>query len=135
MSAFTSTEGGVAHPGLDLASVAEVRSRIDRFGERYLHRVHTPGEVAATVGMSPSRRDEFLAGRFAAKQAVFKALRAPRQTANPWQLVEVLPIPDGWAEVHLHGELARWASEQGLTHCEVSVTHDEHHAIAFATAW
>lgn len=121
-------------PGVDQVSVAEVRSSIDRFGERYLRRVHTPAELDAIVGMAPSRRDEFLAGRFAAKEAVFKALRAPRSTSNPWQQVEILPSAQGWPEVQLHGELARWAEQRGVQSCEVSLTHDDHTAIAFATA-
>lgn len=125
----------MAHPGVDLASVAEVRSSIHRFGDRYLRRVHTAGELAATEGMSDIRRDEFLAGRLAAKEAVLKALRIPRDITTRFQLVEVLPTSDGWPEVHLHGELASWAADHGITHCEVSVTHDDHNAIAFATAW
>lgn len=118
-----------------MTTIADVADSLERFGERYLRRVHTPAEVAATQGMDDARRTEFLAGRFAAKEAVLKALRVPGEVASPWPQVEVVRSAGGWPEVRLHGSIAEWAAQQQLTQCEVTISHDDGRAIAFAMAW
>ena len=63
--------------GIDMVDVAEVTSALERHGRHYLDRVYAPAEQAETASMSPRRMREYLAGRFAAKEAVLKALRPP----------------------------------------------------------
>ena len=68
-------------PGIDTVLVAEVHDSLERFGDKYLGRIHRDGELAGLDQMTPARRDQHLAGRFAAKEAVFKAMRMPSGVA------------------------------------------------------
>ncbi|MFY9615910.1 MAG: NAD(P)H-hydrate dehydratase [Candidatus Dormiibacterota bacterium] len=104
--------------GIDVVPVERIRAAIDRFGERFLKRIYTPAELAYTQGDA-----EKLAGRWAAKEAVLKALggrgRFPRMS-----LVEVLPGRRGAPEVRL--------TREPTPDIAVSITHDGGVAMAIA---
>ncbi|AEW96637.1 MULTISPECIES: holo-ACP synthase [Streptomycetaceae] len=72
-----------------------------------------------------------IAGRLAAKEAVFKLFHAPGQTL-PWLGIEILKDDGGWPVVHLGGRAARLARAAGIGHIEVSIAHDDPFAIAVA---
>lgn len=120
-------------PGVDLARVSDVARSIQVHGERYLQRVHTRAELEQTATMDPDRRAEHLTGRFAAKEAVVKALRVPHELGFGWRDVEVISR-EGLPHVVLHGALEQWAARQGVSAVEVSISHDDGQAIAFALA-
>jgi holo-[acyl-carrier protein] synthase len=110
--------------GIDLLSVDEVRDAIAAHDERYLQRVYTDAE-RRDCGEEPER----LAARFAAKEALIKALR-PDGEAVPWRDIEVRRDPAGWTELELHGSAARLADSQGVVSSAVSLTHDRDRASA-----
>lgn len=72
-----------------------------------------------------------IAGRLAAKEAVFKLLRIPGQTL-PWLGIEILKDEGGWPVVRLSDAVARLAEDAALAHVDVSITHDGPCAIAVA---
>jgi len=119
--------------GVDLIEIARVQRVLDRFGERFLDRVFTPAEL-----LYARRRLPELAARFAAKEAVSKALgvgvRMLSQEGVRWQEVEVLGDHRGRPEVYLHGRAAERAAELGLTEWAVSLSHSREHAVAFVVA-
>jgi holo-[acyl-carrier protein] synthase len=80
------------------------------------------------------RRDEHLAVRFAAKEAVLKALGTGLGQRMRWTDVEVAKDTTGRPRVLLHGEVAACAERQGVTSVEVSLTHAEGLAVAHAVA-
>jgi holo-[acyl-carrier protein] synthase len=111
--------------GCDLVALSEVRSALDRFGERYLRRVFTEREVADCTGPDRVAR---LAARYAAKEATVKAL-AVTDGATPPRDVEVVldgPVP----RLRLHGELAERAGELGCRELAVTLSHTDCHAAA-----
>ncbi|MGV8895099.1 MAG: holo-ACP synthase [Rhodoglobus sp.] len=117
--------------GCDLQRVAEVSESVALFGARYLHRVFTPVERALCTGSHSAER---FAGRWAAKEAVAKVLRAPRSAPLPWSSIEIGAEESGAPTVSLLGPAAELAAQAGLSHIDVSITHDGGFALAFAAA-
>lgn len=85
--------------GVDVVSVADVAASVRRFGDRYVHRIFTPHEIAACrtacvpAGGDPTYSAESLAARFAAKEAVVKVLRPQRRAPSG-----VVSKYTGWQE-------------------------------------
>ena len=122
--------------GIDLVAINEVADAVARFGDRYLNRVYTPGEVAYCTGSGRSGRvaAAHLAARFAAKEATFKALRGGQGDGNDdafdWQSIELHRLADGSCILRLQGEAQRIAARRGVGHLDVSFSHDGGYAIA-----
>src|SRR5258708_19562852 len=77
--------------GIDIAEVLRVRHAIERFGDRFLQRIFTAGEIRYCD--SKANRIERYAARFAAKEAAMKALGTGWNHAVPWPHCEALPMP------------------------------------------
>jgi holo-[acyl-carrier protein] synthase len=114
--------------GVDLASVADVVESVERFGDRYVHRIFTPHEIGCCLsdgsrgGVAPRYSFESLAARFAAKEATLKVLR-PVGPRPEWRHIEVVRDGSGWCEIHLTGKAADMAAEAGIEQWAVSLTH------------
>ncbi|MFE2043164.1 holo-ACP synthase [Streptomyces sp. NPDC059477] len=72
-----------------------------------------------------------IAGRLAAKEAVFKLFHAPGQTV-PWRGIEILTADGGWPVVRLAGRARELARTARIEHIAVSITHDTPFAMAVA---
>lgn len=117
--------------GIDMVDVAEVTSALERHGRHYLDRVYAPAEQAETASMSPRRMREYLAGRFAAKEAVLKALRPPAGAAAT--LTQIVVTGAGGApRVELAGNLLAWWRSSGHGPVDVSISHTRVMAVAVA---
>jgi holo-[acyl-carrier protein] synthase len=110
----------LAH-GVDLVDCLRLREAIDQHGQRFLQRVFTPAELAYCLGKK--RETEHLAGRFAAKEAVFKALGAADRDGATWREVEVRRAENGAVEVTLSGRLGRLAAGSGVGRVRLSLSH------------
>lgn len=121
-------------PGIDLVAVADVDSSVREFGDRYLTRVFTTDELTAANAFQGAMRTQHLAGRFAAKEAVFKALRYPRDAALPWLDIEILSADAGWPFVILRSRAEIWARDHAVASIAVSISHDDSYATAVALA-
>lgn len=119
--------------GVDLVSISRVERVLARFGDRFLERVFTPDEVAYARG-----RPAELAARFAAKEAVAKALGVGVRMMAPggirWQEAEILGDRWGKPLVRLSGRAAERSDELGLREWAVSLSHTDAHALAFVVA-
>jgi holo-[acyl-carrier protein] synthase len=114
--------------GIDLLEIERLRDAIATHGERFLQRIFTPRELEANAG-----KIESLAGRFAAKEAVSKALGCGIGDVS-WKEIEILRAESGAPQLILHGAAERMASEQGLTNWSLSLSHSQSHAVAMAVA-
>jgi holo-[acyl-carrier protein] synthase len=110
--------------GIDIIEIDRVADVIDRHGERFLHRVFTPDEIVHCRGRVPE-----LAARFAAKEAVMKALGTGVRGVS-WKDIEVLPNRRGKPLVFLYGRGAVRAKAIELRGLEISLTHSKLYAIA-----
>ena len=119
--------------GVDLIEISRVERALARFGDRFLQRVFTPAEVLYSRGRLPE-----LAARFAAKEAVSKALGVGVRMLSPlgidWRDVEVTGDRRGKPLLHLHGRAAKRAEELGLAEWVVSLSHSRDLAIALVGA-
>ncbi|MCE2469997.1 MAG: holo-ACP synthase [Dehalococcoidia bacterium] len=110
--------------GVDIIEIERVAGTLRRFGERFLERVYTPGEAAYCRGRAPQ-----LAARFAAKEAVMKALGTGTHGVG-WREIEVVRAPSGAPSVRLHGRAAARAASIGLERLALSLSHSRAYAVA-----
>ena len=114
--------------GVDLVECARIERSIQRFGEKFLHRVFTDGEIAYSMSMKfPARH---LAARFAAKEAVSKAFGTGIGKAMGWRNIDVQKKPSGEPFLIFSGPAQELARQRSVTAAFVTLSHTEHHAIA-----
>jgi len=114
--------------GVDLIEIERVQSTIQRYGARFLERVFTAQELAEVGNNTAS-----LAARFAAKEAIAKALGTGIGPIA-WREIEILRGPARQPLLHLHGAAQKLASEMGFDVWSISLSHTQTHAIAVAVA-
>ncbi len=115
--------------GVDIVDISRVKELLDRYPDRFVERVFTDGESAyAFSGVLAAER---LAGRFAVKEAVMKALGTGKSQGILWRDVETVRAPSGKPEVRLHGQASRWLESIGGDTVHASITHDGGRAVAF----
>jgi holo-[acyl-carrier protein] synthase len=119
--------------GFDLVECDQVREALEAFGQSYLNRIYLPAEIAYAEG-SPSQRVERLAARFAAKEAVFKALHWPAESPRNFHDIEVVRDAAGSCNIRLHGSVRVRAEATQFRVCSVSLTHVRHTAGAVVLA-
>jgi holo-[acyl-carrier protein] synthase len=119
--------------GTDVVEVERIRRALDhpRTGVRFRDRVFTPGEVDYCLPRAPSA--ESFAARFAAKEAVMKALGRGFGEGIAWREIEVLREA-GRPVIILHGKTRERADELGVTRWHLSLTHTTMQAVAFVVA-
>jgi holo-[acyl-carrier protein] synthase len=114
--------------GVDILEMERFEQAIDRHGDRILKRVFTPMELSQ-VGQNPAS----LAARFAAKEAVAKALCTGIGPVT-WQEIEILRGPDREPVLHLHGAAQTRAAALGLQLWSLSLSHSKTSVVAFVVA-
>jgi holo-[acyl-carrier protein] synthase len=114
--------------GVDLVEVERIRAALDRHGDRFANRIFTEGEQSQ-AGNGPLRV-QFFAGRFAAKEAVMKALGTGWARGVSWTDIDVRRLPSGKPEIVLRGKCKEIADGLGIGRWEVSITHTGGHAAA-----
>ena len=114
--------------GIDIAEVLRIRQSIERFGERFLQRVFTSGEIRYCD--SKANRFERYAARFAAKEAAMKALGTGWNHGVRWRDCEVVRLPGGRPTIAFHGKAAEFAAKLGMKNAALSITHTTEQAIA-----
>jgi holo-[acyl-carrier protein] synthase len=110
--------------GIDVIVISRVRKVLERHPDRFLQRVYTPEEVAFCRG-----RVHELAARFAAKEAVMKALGTGAR-GLAWREIEILPNRRGKPLVYLHGHARKRGQTIGMRGIDISLTHEGDLAIA-----
>jgi holo-[acyl-carrier protein] synthase len=119
--------------GIDIIEMDRFAKVYEEFGEKLLDRIFTAAEVRYCRGRTPE-----LAARFAAKEAVSKALgvgmRMMARDGVEWQDVEVIGDRRGKPVVRLYGRAAARAAELGLTEWAISLSHTRDSAAAMVVA-
>jgi holo-[acyl-carrier protein] synthase len=113
--------------GIDATDIPRIASTLERYGERFMNRVFTDGEIAYC-----RRRHEpaiHFAGRFAAKEAAMKALGTGHSQNVLWRDIEVVR-QGGPPQLHFHGGAARRFAAMGGQSSLLTITHSETLALA-----
>lgn len=111
--------------GVDLIEIDRIVEVIARHGNHYLQRIYTPAELEQC-----GKRAESLAGRFAAKEAVVKALGSGIGDIT-WKEIEILGDENNAPKLTLNGEAKQRADSLGLSSWSVSISHSQSHSVAF----
>jgi holo-[acyl-carrier protein] synthase len=114
--------------GIDIAEVPRVRRAIERFGDRFLRRIFTAGEIRYCD--AKANRVERYAARFAAKEAAMKALGTGWNHGVRWRDCEVIRMPGGRPNIAFHGRAAEFAARLGVKNAALSLTHTAEQAMA-----
>jgi len=113
----------VQYVGVDIIEINRIGESVRRFGQAFLERIYTQKELDCYKNKLPS-----LAARFAAKEAVIKALDAPGMSPRD---IEILSAPDGKPLVNLYGQAREKAEKLGLAGLDISLSHSRKYAVAF----
>ena len=115
--------------GVDICNVERLAGLRQKYGARFIDRVFSPAE-RERCGDGPAC-DERFAARFAAKEAVMKALGTGWGQGISFANIEVRTEESGRPVVSLSGGAGRLAEQKGVTHIHVSLSHERDNAIAF----
>ena len=114
--------------GVDLIEIPRIAGVLERYGERFLGRIYTPGEIEYCRG-----RPANLAARFAAKEAAMKALGTGTRGVS-WQDIEVTRQESGAPSLRLYGRAQTRARRIGIIQLSLSLSHSRDYAIAVVVA-
>jgi len=114
--------------GVDLVECERIQHSLDRFGEKFLRRVFTDGEIDYSMSMKfPARH---LAARFAAKEAVSKAFGTGIGKAMGWRNIDIRKKPSGEPFLVFSGPAQELAEKRGIISALITLSHTDHHAVA-----
>lgn len=116
--------------GTEIVECARIARLLQQHGERFLDRVFTPAEASWCQGRR--RVTEHLAARWAAKEAVLKALGLPGRVETSWREVEVRTDSEGHSRVELAGAVRERARGLGVATTHVALAHCRTYATASA---
>jgi holo-[acyl-carrier protein] synthase len=114
--------------GIDLVSVKRVERVIQRWGDRFISRVFTPGETK--ICLSRSSSSSAFALRFAAKEAFSKALGLGMRRGIRWRDIEVFHFPGGRPGLRVHGRSSDICQEEKITRFHLSLSDENGYGIA-----
>jgi len=117
----------IAGIGIDLVKIKRIHEAVKKWDQRFLNRVFTPLEQKYCYArLDPSLH---LSGRFAVKEAVFKALGTGWRSGVRWTEIEVLNNPQGKPIVTVTGRVKQLMADLGVIEIHVSISHDTDYAI------
>jgi holo-[acyl-carrier protein] synthase len=114
--------------GIDLIEIDRIAESIERYGDRFLRRIYTSGEIAYCQRKKEAA--ESFAARFAAKEAGAKALGTGIQHGVAWKEIEVRRQPGQRPTLHFSGRAAEIAARLGVENISLSLTHNNSVAMA-----
>ena len=110
--------------GVDIIELSRIRAVYERWGQKFLDRIYTPEEQAYCRGRIPQ-----LASRFAAKEAVMKALGTGIRGVG-WKDIQVTRRRGGPPQIALHNRGKAMAERMGVTQVAISLSHSQEYAVA-----
>ena len=110
--------------GIDIIEIDRIGAAVNRWGDRFFRRIYTEGELQYAKGRLPQ-----LAGRFAAKEAVMKALGTGTRGVG-WKDIEISRLRGQAPSIVLHGRAKTRADAIGLTGLALALSHSKEYAVA-----
>jgi len=118
--------------GVDIVETLRIAQMIERHAEQFVQRVYTPHEIQ--YSQSRKQANQHFAARWAAKEAVLKAIGTGWRRGISWQDVEVHNEPGGRPLVRLTGGAREVADRLGIVQMLISLSHCRSHAVAYVVA-
>ncbi len=117
--------------GIDIVEISRIQDSIERLGDKFLKKIFTKKEIEYCL--SRANKYQHFAVRFAAKEAVYKALASGWNKGLSWQDIEVINKPDGLPEINLKGNLKTFLSDD--KELKVSLSHSNNYAVSNAVIY
>lgn len=117
--------------GIDIIEIERITQSIDRFGEKFLNKVFTQVELEYCMGKK--NKYQHLAARFAAKEAVAKALSEGWDGGFNWKDIEIYNELSGKPSVKLYGKLGEYLGQDKSL--KITMSHSRHYVTCFAIAY
>jgi len=118
--------------GTDIVESARLRAVLARHPETFARRTFTEAERVGSREVAAP--EQYFAGRWAAKEALAKALGVGFGLHCTWQDLEILNNAAGQPIVTTSGSAAEFLKKQGIIHLHVSISHEKTYAVAMAVA-
>jgi holo-[acyl-carrier protein] synthase len=118
--------------GTDITECLRIARMIERHGELFIDRVYTPEEIRYCQNRKAAT--QHFTGRWAAKEAILKALGTGWRRGISWRDMEIRNEPGGKPVVAVRGGVKDVVEQLGITEIQVSISHCRSHATAFAVA-
>lgn len=119
--------------GIDMIELSRIKDMLDKHDQHFIERCFTQNEQTY-ANTSPKRTVEIYAARFAAKEAVLKAIGTGWRDGIAWTDIDVTKDKYGAPGIKLAGQAARYADRKGIAQWQISLTHTKTHAMASAIA-
>jgi holo-[acyl-carrier protein] synthase len=125
----------IVSTGVDLIEVARIQQALEdqRTGTRFRERVYTESEIVYCESKNRGKYESY-AGRFAAKEAVMKALGRGWGAKVAWVDIEVARARSGKPGIVLYRKTAQFAEQLGIQSWELSITHTKEYGLAYVIA-
>lgn len=118
--------------GVDIVNNSRIKSAINKYGNKFLNRIFTPGEMEYII----YRNKDFktVAGLFAAKEAISKMVGTGIGKLS-WQDIEIYHDKSGRPYVKINSNIRAFLKELNLREIEISISHEKEFSIAFAIGY
>jgi holo-[acyl-carrier protein] synthase len=118
--------------GTDITECLRVARMIERHGELFINRVYTPEEIRYC--QHRKQATQHFTGRWAAKEAILKALGTGWRSGIAWRDMEIGNLPSGRPVVRVRGGVKEVVEQLGVSRILVTISHCRTHATAYAVA-
>lgn len=114
--------------GIDIIEINRIKKNVEKYGDKFLAKIYTPTEI--DYCQSKTSKYQHFAARFAAKEAVYKALATGWQEELSWQDIEISNEPTGMPIANLKGKLKAFLSDN--KDLKISISHSENYVTCVA---
>ena len=114
--------------GIDIIEIERIKDSVEKYGDRFLNKIYTPNEIKYCV--NKFNKYQHLAARFAAKEAVYKAVASGWKEGISWRDIEVFNDPTGIPEIKPFGKLKTFLSND--KQLKISMSHSDNYVTCVA---
>lgn len=114
--------------GIDIIEIERIKQSVDNYGDRFLNKIFTKTEQE--YSLSKKNKYQHLAARFAAKEAIYKALSSDTSEVYSWQDVEIFNEFNGLPRVKFYGSLKDYLNKD--KDLKISISHSDNYVTAIA---
>jgi holo-[acyl-carrier protein] synthase len=108
--------------GIDIVSISRIARLIERYGERFLRKIFTTTEISEGTARLPSA--QYFAGRFAAREAFFKALGTGWGRGISLKEIHIAATDTGRPTISFSDRIAQVCAARGIARSHLSITHE-----------
>lgn len=114
--------------GVDIIEIDRIKESVEKYGDAFLNKIFTKTELE--YSLSKKNKHQHLAARFAAKEAVYKALISGLKKTITWKEIEVFNMPDGTPQIKLSERFNEFLEPD--KYLKITISHSKNYVVCFA---